>query len=309
MLRAGLNQSDEAALQFIYGLFSKPEIPELDKRLDVKAVLERSLASDGSVSFRSVAKECGCSEELVARVWPAIRDQYPPTPAPSDKLIIVIPQEARPRRLVESILAESGFRIDSQVAAIVDIKNGMPPIAYREKRGREVPVSLKAGIAHAGFLGNDKVIEVQDEARQNGNDPIEFDMKKRFRVNAFRMCFAVPKEQKGTPIREIADLQGKEIGTTYVSTARQFLAMRGITARVSYVSGKVEESCRDFGKDAVMDIVETGSSLRKNNLVVLGEPLYAGYTGFMTLKGAPRSTMLDQLTERLQVQEMERLVA
>ncbi|MDE2030042.1 MAG: ATP phosphoribosyltransferase [Alphaproteobacteria bacterium] len=308
-LRQGLGGSDEEAVAFLNGVFTKAEVPVLNNRVDVKAALERDLASDNAVSFRAVAREFGCSEETVARVWPAIRDQYPPTPPPSDKFVVLLPKEARANALVESVLAESGFRLDPEAKAIVDIKNGLPPIAYKVKRGREILVALKAGIAHAGFLGNDKIIETQADARANGNDPIELDIRKQFFVNAFRMCLAVPKEQTGQPIRDYADLQDKVIATSYVETLKEFLAARNITARkIMYLSGGVEESCREFGVDAIMDIVETGGSLRRNGLVALGDPLYEGNMSFMSLTGT-RSTMLDSFAERLQVKEAARAAA
>lgn len=307
-IREALNGTDKEAIAFMEGLYTRQEIPEANHRIDVKEVLERQLKSDSAVSFSAAARECGCSPDLVARVWPAIRDQYPPSKPPSDHFVIVIPKEGRAFDLVENILAESGFRIDTASKAIVDIKNGLPPIAYKQKRQREILVSLKAGIGHAAFLGRDKTIEAQCEARENGNAPIVPDVYKQFCVNAFRMCLAVPKEPKGKPINNYADLQGKTIATSYPATLRHFLAERKITARVEYVSGGVEETVRERGMDAIMDIVESGNSLKKNNLRVLGQPVYAGDMSLIALPGT-RATVLDEFAQRLQVSDSALKVA
>jgi ATP phosphoribosyltransferase len=309
-IRDGVNGSDEDAGRFIEGLLTKPEIPVVNNRAVARQVLSRMLKEDGCASIPRAAEEVGCSEETTRIVWRAIRDQYPAVMPPADKFSIAIPKERRALSLVEDILLESGFRMDMSTKTLVDIKNGMSPMAFRIGRGRDIPVLMKAGVVHCGFLGNDKIIEVQDEARENGNEPVALDIRRKFSINAFRMCFAVPQEQGEKPILKLADLEGKLIATTYISTLKQFLAAQKITtARVIHLSGDVEEACRDLGADAILDIVETGGSLRKNNLRVLGEPIYQGNMSFMALEGVPRSTMLDKFTERLKVQDLVLKVA
>ncbi len=286
-LRAAVNQPDDLAVQSLDGLMTGADVDVFLKRDEIRTQILQNLRTTGQLVFKDVADQCDCGEDLVMHVWRiSMRDQYPPTPVMGD-FCVSIPKETRAQNLVESILGKSGFRLDTKKKAIIDFQNGMQPISYRVSRGRDIPSFVKAGAAHCGFLGNDKLIEVQAEALLEGRDPVEMDIRQQFTVNAFRMCFAVPKDQ--TAIRSIADLEGKKILTSYTATAQQELARRGITpADIKYQAGDVEASCRVLGYDAIMDIVETGSSLRKAGMVTLGNPLYAGDMSLITVPEAQR---------------------
>ena len=80
-----------------------------------------------------------------------------------------------------------------------------------------------------------------------------------------RWVLAVPND---SPIRTVRDLQGKRIATEAVGLTRRFLEREGVEARLEFSWGATEVKVPDL-VDAIVDITETGSSLRANNLRVL----------------------------------------
>lgn len=80
---------------------------------------------------------------------------------------------------------------------------------------------------------------------------------------------AVPND---SPIATIEDLQGKRIATEAVDLTQQFLAEHGVTAQVEFSWGATEVK-PPYLADAIVDITETGSSLKANNLRIIHEIL------------------------------------
>ncbi|MCX7914978.1 MAG: ATP phosphoribosyltransferase, partial [Verrucomicrobiae bacterium] len=87
-----------------------------------------------------------------------------------------------------------------------------------------------------------------------------------------RWVLAVPED---SPIRSVQDLQGKRIATELVGFTRRWLAERGVQAEVEFSWGATEVKAPEL-VDAIVDITETGSSLRANNLRIV-ETLCTSY--------------------------------
>lgn len=84
-----------------------------------------------------------------------------------------------------------------------------------------------------------------------------------------RWVVAVPKD---SPIHTVADLAGKRIATEAVELTEHFLADHGIEAEVEYSWGATEVK-PPYLADAIVEVTETGSSLRANNLRIVHEIL------------------------------------
>jgi ATP phosphoribosyltransferase len=84
-----------------------------------------------------------------------------------------------------------------------------------------------------------------------------------------RWVVAVPND---SPIRTIADLNGKRIATEAVDLTQHFLAEHGITAQVEFSWGATEVKPPHLA-DAIVEVTETGSSLKANNLRIIHEIL------------------------------------
>src|SRR5205807_7837159 len=80
-----------------------------------------------------------------------------------------------------------------------------------------------------------------------------------------RWVLAVPDD---SPIRTVKDLQGKVIATEAVGLTRKFLQKHGVEAEVEFSWGATEVKVPDL-VDAIVDVTETGSSLRANKLRIV----------------------------------------
>jgi ATP phosphoribosyltransferase len=78
----------------------------------------------------------------------------------------------------------------------------------------------------------------------------------------------VMASKEGSPFDTVKDLQGKRIATEAVGMTRRFLAEHGITAEIEFSWGATEVKPPILA-DAIVDVSETGSSLRANNLKVM----------------------------------------
>jgi ATP phosphoribosyltransferase len=80
-----------------------------------------------------------------------------------------------------------------------------------------------------------------------------------------RWVIAVPED---SAIKTVKDLQGKVIATEAVDMTRNYLARHGVTATIEFSWGATEVKVPDL-VDAIVDVTETGSSLRANKLRIL----------------------------------------
>jgi ATP phosphoribosyltransferase len=71
-----------------------------------------------------------------------------------------------------------------------------------------------------------------------------------------------------SPVQSVKDLQGKRIATEAVNLTNDYLAKHGITADVEFSWGATEIKCPDL-VDAIVEVTETGSSLKANNLRIV----------------------------------------
>src|SRR5207248_6267016 len=104
-----------------------------------------------------------------------------------------------------------------------------------------------------------------------------------------RWVLAVPTD---SPIKEIKDLQGKRIATEVVNLTRRWLAQHGVTAQVEFSWGATEVKPPRLA-DAIVEVTETGSSLRANNLRIIAE-LLQSTTRFIANEAAQRDPWKQQ---------------
>src|SRR5207253_8245723 len=80
-----------------------------------------------------------------------------------------------------------------------------------------------------------------------------------------RWVLAVPEE---SPVRTVKDLQGKRIATEVVNLTKKYLRLHGVEAEVEFSWGATEFKAHEL-VDAIVELTETGSSLRANNLRIV----------------------------------------
>ncbi|MGL6096195.1 MAG: ATP phosphoribosyltransferase [Fimbriiglobus sp.] len=127
-------------------------------------------------------------------------------------------------------------------------------------RAQEMARYVQDGSLDCGLTGHDWVVE--NDAKVTELAELVFSKVSRRPV---RWVLAVPND---SPIREPKDLQGKRIATEVVNITRRWLASHGVTAHVEFSWGATEVKPPKLA-DAIVEVTETGSSLKANNLRIV----------------------------------------
>jgi ATP phosphoribosyltransferase len=144
-------------------------------------------------------------------------------------------------------------------------------------RPQEIPSYLERGLFDIGITGRDWITETQADVVSLG----ELQYSKAT-SNPVRVVLAVPD---GAPWRSVADLpDGIRISTEFPSLTERYLAEHGVKAMIVPSYGATEAKVPDI-VDAIVDLTETGSSLRKNGLRIL-ETILTSYTEFVACAAA-----------------------
>lgn len=131
-------------------------------------------------------------------------------------------------------------------------------------RAQEMSRYIADGVLDAGFTGHDWIME-------NGSDVHEVCELKYSKATSkpARWVLAVPSECEN--IKEPKDLQGGIIATELVNVTRKYFADKGIDVKVEFSWGATEVKARLVS--GIVELTETGSSLRANNLKIIDELL------------------------------------
>jgi ATP phosphoribosyltransferase len=139
-----------------------------------------------------------------------------------------------------------------------------PEIQCTLLRAQEMPRYVQDSSLDCGLTGYDWVLE--NDAKVKEVAELVFSKVSKRPV---RWVLAVPND---SPVRDVKDLQGKRIATEVVNLTRRWLAERGVTAHVEFSWGATEVKPPRLA-DAIVEVTETGSSLRANNLRIVTELL------------------------------------
>jgi ATP phosphoribosyltransferase len=131
-------------------------------------------------------------------------------------------------------------------------------------RAQEMARYVEQGILDAGITGYDWIFESQAEV----HEICELTFSKVSR-RPVRWVLAVPSN---SPIETVKDLQGKRIATEAVGLTKTYLAKHGVTAKVEFSWGATEVKPPQLA-DAIVEVTETGSSLKANDLRIVDEVL------------------------------------
>ena len=151
-----------------------------------------------------------------------------------------------------------------------------PEIECMLIRAQEMARYVENGIIDAGITGYDWILETGSSV----HEVCELVFSKVSR-RPVRWVLCVPED---SPVKTVADLQGKRIATEVVGLTTRFLAERGVTAQVEFSWGATEVKPPKLA-DAIVEVTETGSSLRANNLRIV-EELLQSTTRFIANKAA-----------------------
>jgi ATP phosphoribosyltransferase len=156
-------------------------------------------------------------------------------------------------------MAKAGFNISVSSRSYIPYVDD-PELEIRLIRAQEISRYVEHGFLDCGITGYDWVQENGSKVHEVG----EFQFNKATRQTA-RWVLAVPEE---SPIRSVKDLEGKRIATELVGMTRKYLRQHKVKAEVEFSWGATEMKAHEL-VDAIVDITETGSSLRANKLRIV----------------------------------------
>ncbi|MBN1466080.1 ATP phosphoribosyltransferase [candidate division KSB1 bacterium] len=127
-------------------------------------------------------------------------------------------------------------------------------------RAQEIARYVQDGVFDVGLTGKDWIME-------NRADVVEVDSLaySKTTMRPVRWVLAVPND---SDINSVEDLQGKRIATEIVNLTTDWLQAKGVTAEVEFSWGATEVKAPTL-VDAIVEVTETGSSLRSNNLRIV----------------------------------------
>jgi ATP phosphoribosyltransferase len=152
-----------------------------------------------------------------------------------------------------------------------------PEIECLLVRAQEMSRYVETGALDAGITGHDWVVETGSDVEELA----ELVYAKQ-RLSRVKWVLAVHED---SPIRQPRDLHGKVIATEIVRITGQYLKRHGVTARVDFSWGATEVKIPQLA-DAIVEVTETGFSLRANRLRIVDTVLESATVFIMNRAGA-----------------------
>ena len=174
------------------------------------------------------------------------------------KLRLGLPKGSLQDATIEK-MAKAGFNVQVSSRSYVPYVDD-EEMEIRLFRAQEISRYVELGYLDCGITGHDWVKENGSDVHEVG----EFLFSKVSRRPA-RWVLAVPED---SPVKSVKDLQGKRIATEVVNLTKNYLKKHGVKAEVEFSWGATEVKAHEL-VDAIVEVTETGSSLRANNLRIV----------------------------------------
>ena len=193
-----------------------------------------------------------------------------------------------------SLFDQAGWKIRSRSRNYFPSIND-PEISCALVRSQEMAVYVENGTLDLGLTGLDWILET-------GADVAEVCdlVYSKSSDQPCRWVLVVPQD---SPIGSIEDLRGKKIATELVNFTRRYLAERGVEAEVQFSWGATEAKAVEGLVDAVVEITETGSTIRAHGLRIVCDLLHT-HTRLIANKAALqdpwKKAKIDQIALLLQ---------
>lgn len=175
----------------------------------------------------------------------------------SENLRIGIPSKGRLAEMASQLLVEAGLKFRRQERSLFARVRDMP-IEVTFLRTDDIPVLCAEGAIDMGITGGDLIEE----------SGVDLSTRLSLGMGNWRLAICVPEESN---IREPANLAGCRIATSFPHVTQKYLDRLGISAHIVQLTGSVEVMITLGVADAIVDLVETGSTLAANRLGMLDE--------------------------------------
>ncbi|MFF1879195.1 ATP phosphoribosyltransferase [Leifsonia sp. NPDC058230] len=198
-------------------------------------------------------------------------------------LKIAVPNKGSLSETAAQMLSEAGYhgRRDPKELIVADPRNG---VEFFYLRPRDIATYVGSGALDVGITGRDLLLD-------SGSPAAEI-AALDFAASTFR--FAGPTGV----FSDLSDLDGKRVATSYPGLVGAFLTDSGIDSTLVNLDGAVESAVRLGVADAVADVVETGTTLRKQGLEIFGPVILESEA--VLISSPTTASGVDTLLRRLQ---------
>src|SRR3954452_16222043 len=198
-------------------------------------------------------------------------------------LRIAVPNKGTLSETAVQMLQEAGYatRRDPKELIVSDPRND---VEFFYLRPRDIATYVGSGALDVGVTGRDLLLDSHSTA-------VEVD-ELDFGASTFRFAGPIGR------FDSLAQLNGVRVATSYAALVTDFLQREGVTADVVHLDGAVESAVRLGVADVVADVVETGSTLKKQGLEIFG-PVILESEAVLISSPAPAAGV-DTLVRRLQ---------
>jgi ATP phosphoribosyltransferase len=198
-------------------------------------------------------------------------------------LKIAVPNKGSLSETAAQMLSEAGYhgRRDPKELIVADPRNG---VEFFYLRPRDIATYVGSGALDVGITGRDLLLDSESPAAEIA--------ALDFAASTFR--FAGPTGV----FTDLADLDGKRVATSYPGLVGAFLTDSGIDSTLVNLDGAVESAVRLGVADAVADVVETGTTLRKQGLEIFGPVILESEA--VLISSPTTASGVDTLLRRLQ---------
>jgi ATP phosphoribosyltransferase len=203
----------------------------------------------------------------------------------AENLRIGVPSKGRLAEISSELLSAAGLSFRRQERSLFARVRDMP-IDVTFLRTDDIPVLCAEGAIDLGITGSDLVTE----------SGAVVTTRLKLGVGNCRLALCIPDD---SPVKRPADLDGKRIATSFPHITTGFLAQHRATPHIVDLTGSVEVMIALGVADAIVDLVETGSTLAANRLHVLAE--LGRYESVLIQNPAtPHGHVADRVTRRLE---------
>lgn len=200
-------------------------------------------------------------------------------------LKIAIQKSGRLNEKSVELLKNCGLSFENYKSSLISPVSNFP-LEILFLRDDDIPEYVQDGIADLGIVGENVIQETE----------VEVSYLQRLGFGKCSLKIAVPNTYD---IKDVSELNGKSIATTYPAILGKFLKEKGIQADIRTISGSVEISPGLGLSDAICDLVSTGGTLKSNGLKPFAEVM-SSEAVLIGRKGSEDEELVKELIQRIQ---------
>jgi ATP phosphoribosyltransferase len=212
-------------------------------------------------------------------------------PDPGRPIVVALPKGRVLAQAIE-LFRRAGYDLSSVEQETRRLVHDCGPIRALVLRAGDVPTYVEYGAADIGVAGRD----VLEEEERDLYEPLDLG------IGACRMVLAEPADR---PV-DLASHMHLRVATKYPTVTRRYLEERGVAADIIKLSGSVELGPLTGLADRIVDLVETGETMRQNGLVEVETILEVTSRlvvspASLKLRGAQVAGLIDRLAAAVEV--------